>query len=125
MKKEMLKENIDKKYRFVPGAFDPVECLKPQNIMVNSWFYIGRCKSEGHDLAFLLHFMCLSFKNTAGIMDAVVSVLDKTTGFYESSDVLIKTIHPVKINVSKYEIIKNVCAGLTMINCFAKSFFTS
>lgn len=107
MKSKMLTENVKEKYKFVPAAFDPITCIKSQNTMVNSWFYIGRCKSEGHDLAFLLHFMCLSFKNTAGIMDAVVSVLDKTTGFYESSDVLIKTIQPVKIDGKSIEISLN------------------
>lgn len=105
MKNKMLAENMAERYRFVPGAFDPIDCLKPQDTMVNSWFYIGRCQSNGHDLAFLLHFMCLSFHNTAGIMDAVVSILDKTTDFYESRDVMTKTIRPVKTSGKNTEIV--------------------
>ena len=105
MQEKTLKENLMEKYKGVPGAFEPIECLKPQKTMVNSWFYIGRCSSNGHNLTFLLHFMCLSFKNTAGIMDVVISVLDKTTGFYESCDELKKMVHPVKVRKNNVEIV--------------------
>ena len=95
MKSETLINNLKKKNQFVPMAFDAEECFFPQKTVINSWFFIGRCNSDGHNLNFLFHLMSGTICN-AGIMNGVFSVTDKTTGFYQSKDIVKKAFKPVK-----------------------------
>lgn len=81
-----------------------------QEMFVNSWFYIGRANVEGHELVFLFHLMSGTIKG-AGLMDTVVSILDKTEGFYESKDIIVTALKPVKVKNGGLDIVTD-CAAL-------------
>ena len=96
MKNETLLNNLKNKNQFVPMVFDANECFFPQKTLINSWFFIGRCTSSGHELNFLFHLMSGTIRNI-GIMNGVFSVTDKTTGFYQSKDIVKKAYNPAKV----------------------------
>lgn len=103
-------DSMKKKVQFVQPAVNPADDFLPKKVFVNSWFYIGRVDVDGHELVFLFHLMSGTIKS-AGLMNTVVSILDKTDDFYESRDIVVKTINPVKVKDGKLNI-ETDCATL-------------
>ncbi len=96
MNKVKLANAIQSKQQFVPMLVNAVDGFYPQKSIVNSWFYIGRCHVEGQELVFLFHVMTGTVMK-AGLLNTVVSVLNKSTGYYKSKDSVIKSIRPVDV----------------------------
>lgn len=86
MKDRTIIENLKDPKKFVSSTIDVMETFLPQKTFTNSWFFIGDCKVDGHDISFLFHMMAGRFINQ---LNGVFSVTDKTTGWYESSDCII------------------------------------
>ena len=64
----------------IEEMFNPVEGAN-----LDSWFFIGRSKKDGHDLSFLLHFIIM----TAGegySLNTLLTVMDKATGWHSAED---------------------------------------
>ncbi|MBQ9955204.1 MAG: hypothetical protein IJO87_07215 [Eggerthellaceae bacterium] len=73
----------------VPPVVGIEEAFLPQDgANLDSWFYIGRCKKDGRDLNFLLHFILIGADGMYGI-NTFFSCQNKVTGFFSEIDAFI------------------------------------
>ncbi len=105
MLNDSLLENMKTINPGVPPAVPITEALYPKkNANLDSWFFIGRTKANGHDLSFLFHFMLVSgFENNV-FLNTVYSITDKTTGWYTSDDCFIPVTNHVQTNGDTFTI---------------------
>ena len=87
MLNDSLLKNVKAINSGVPSPISITDAFYPKSdANLDSWFFIGRGKVNGHDLSFLLHFMTVAGANNMVCLNTVFSVTDKTTGWYSSED---------------------------------------
>lgn len=96
MLNDTLLENL-KTTNTVPPVIDVRDGFMPwNNVNLDSWFYICRCKTDKHDVSFLLHFIVMR----AGGMEMVntlFSVTDKKNGWYSSEDLYLPLKNQINV----------------------------
>lgn len=109
MKTNNISEKLVTKRSGVSTTIRLKRDILPQKEQIDSWFFVGRAKSKGHDINFLYHLM--NIKGPAGfkLLNGVFSVTDMTTGWYDAEDTIV--LHKSRVKSKDGKLIIHAANG--------------